>query len=270
MKEKLDLIEARLQALIEGSLSWLFSTGDPRRNLARQLVESMQSNLLTVKDGRLVAPNIYELHIHPSRQPFWQSNQPVLNDLARVLYQAGREAGFDFSGLPRLQVAMDPEISPQDIRVTSFPGRVSIGETASLPALPTSAPNPITTPTIPPGAFLIVDGNRHYPLLLPVINIGRRPDNHLVIDDPRVSRTHAQIRAIKGRFVLFDLNSTGGTFINYQPVNQHPLSAGDVISLAGYTLIYGQDTADAGPEATNVMPVQPPRPGGSTPKPSKP
>lgn len=61
---------------------------------------------------------------------------------------------------------------------------------------------------IPENAFLIVEGVKVFPLKLPVVNIGRRLDNQLIIDDPRVSRNHAQLRAIKGRFVVFDLNST--------------------------------------------------------------
>ena len=68
--------------------------------------------------------------------------------------------------------------------------------------------------TVPEDAFVIVDGIRVIPLTQPVVNIGRRVENTLVIDDPRVSRTHAQLRAINGRYIIFDLNSTGGTFIN--------------------------------------------------------
>ena len=49
------------------------------------------------------------------------------------------------------------------------------------------------------------------------------------------------MRAIKGRFVLFDLNSTGGTFVNGQRTSQTVLYPGDVISLAGVALIFGQD-----------------------------
>jgi pSer/pThr/pTyr-binding forkhead associated (FHA) protein len=62
-----------------------------------------------------------------------------------------------------------------------------------------------------------------------------------VIDDPRVSRAHAQLRTVKGRFVLFDLESTGGTFVNGKRASQTVLYPGDVISLAGATLIFGQD-----------------------------
>jgi pSer/pThr/pTyr-binding forkhead associated (FHA) protein len=86
-----------------------------------------------------------------------------------------------------------------------------------------------------------VNGLQVFALEQSVINIGRRPDNHLVIDDPRISRTHAQLRLIKSRFVIFDLDSTGGTFVNGLRVRQSYLFPGDVISLSGVPLVYSQD-----------------------------
>jgi pSer/pThr/pTyr-binding forkhead associated (FHA) protein len=80
-----------------------------------------------------------------------------------------------------------------------------------------------------------------FPVNQQVINLGRRIDNHVVIEDLRVSRVHAQIRAIKGHFVIFDLDSSGGTFVNGVRSAQTTLYPGDVISLAGVDLVYGQD-----------------------------
>jgi len=108
---------------------------------------------------------------------------------------------------------------------------------------------------LPENAFLIVEGVKVFPLKLPVINIGRRLDNQLVIDDPRVSRNHAQLRAIKGRFVVFDLNSTGGTFVNGQRASQTVLYPGDVISLAGVALIFGQDNPPPRPDLKETAPL---------------
>jgi pSer/pThr/pTyr-binding forkhead associated (FHA) protein len=79
------------------------------------------------------------------------------------------------------------------------------------------------------------------PLKELVVNIGRRPDNHIVLEDNRVSRIHAQLRAIKKRYVIFDLNSTGGTFVNNSRIGQAILAPGDVISLAGFPLLFGQE-----------------------------
>jgi len=92
---------------------------------------------------------------------------------------------------------------------------------------------------IPEHAFLIIEGVKVQPLLETVINIGRKLENHVVIDDPRISRVHAQLRVIKGQYVLFDLDSKGGTFVNGQRTSQTILYSGDMISLAGVTLVFG-------------------------------
>jgi pSer/pThr/pTyr-binding forkhead associated (FHA) protein len=94
---------------------------------------------------------------------------------------------------------------------------------------------------IPPNAFFVIDGVRFYPLIKTIINIGRRLENDIVIDDPRVSRSHAQLRAIEGNYVLFDLSSTGGTFVNGSRVSQTIIYPNDTISLGGITLTFHQD-----------------------------
>ena len=46
---------------------------------------------------------------------------------------------------------------------------------------------------------------------------------------------------VDGRFVVFDLGSTGGTFVNGERIQQRALFRGDVLSLAGVELIFGQE-----------------------------
>jgi pSer/pThr/pTyr-binding forkhead associated (FHA) protein len=99
-----------------------------------------------------------------------------------------------------------------------------------------------TSDALPQNAVLILEGLKAYPLREALINIGRKLENHIIIDDPRISRVHAQLRAIKGHFVLFDLGSKGGTFVNGQRISEVMLYSGDVISLAGVTLIFAQDS----------------------------
>ena len=47
--------------------------------------------------------------------------------------------------------------------------------------------------------YLIIGGVHVVPLRQKVINLGRQQDNTVVIDDPRVSRHHAQLHAVHGR-----------------------------------------------------------------------
>jgi pSer/pThr/pTyr-binding forkhead associated (FHA) protein len=97
-----------------------------------------------------------------------------------------------------------------------------------------------------------------FPLDESVINLGRRSDNHVVIDEMRVSRKHAQIRAIKGHYVIFDLDSSGGTYVNGVLSSQATLYPGDVISLAGVDLVYGQDAAYlSGNDSGSTQPLVP-------------
>ena len=107
---------------------------------------------------------------------------------------------------------------------------------------------------LPQNAFLIIHGTKVFPLNKLIINIGRRMENDLVIDDPRVSRDHAQLQVNNGRYVIFDLNSTGGTYVNSQRSHQSMLYPGDVISLAGVPLIYGQDNP---PHRSNLKETPP-------------
>jgi len=95
--------------------------------------------------------------------------------------------------------------------------------------------------TMSRNAYLVLQGTRVIPLNLPLIKIGRQLDNHIILEDPRVSRSHAQIKLINDRFVIFDLNSTGGTFINGQPSSQSVLYPGDAVSLAGVVFIFSQE-----------------------------
>jgi pSer/pThr/pTyr-binding forkhead associated (FHA) protein len=101
---------------------------------------------------------------------------------------------------------------------------------------------------IPSNAFLIMEGTKAIPLNQSTVTIGRSHENAIVLDDPRVSRKHLEIRVIREHFVLFDLNSSGGTFVNGQRVNQGILYSGDLISLAGVNLVFMQDSRLKAPE----------------------
>jgi len=70
------------------------------------------------------------------------------------------------------------------------------------------------------------------------ITIGRLPDNNLVIDNPAVSGRHARVYREGDHYVLEDLKSTNGTFVNDKPIARHTLLEGDVILVAKHTLVF--------------------------------
>lgn len=127
--------------------------------------------------------------------------------------------------------------------------------------------SPATNTAIPQNAILIIEGVIVHLLKEAIINVGRNLDNHVTIDDPRISRQHAQLRAINGHFVLFDLNSTGGTYVNGERIVQTVLYPGDLISLAGVTMVYAQsdptlrtDQVETAPLGASDAPIELPAP----------
>ena len=84
--------------------------------------------------------------------------------------------------------------------------------------------------------------NHHiYRLMSNVTKIGRHFENDCVIDDLTVSRRHAEIRQEGGIFVLYDLESTSGTFVNNILINSKTLKSGDIIALGNFPMIFVLD-----------------------------
>jgi hypothetical protein len=67
-------------------------------------------------------------------------------------------------------------------------------------------------------------------------SLGRAKANDVVLEDVSVSSQHCRVRPEQGRFVLHDLGSTNGTFVNERRVSRHPLAEGDVIKVGETTL----------------------------------
>ncbi len=256
MKSRLDQIELRLQTFIE-STSLIFPWNNRQTLFSHLLVEAIERALTRQPDGQLVPAHLYTILAHPQMVERWQVDPEFLPGLARILYEAAIDAGLAFSTPPEFKLISDPAMPLGKLRIEPGAAEPAVEETGVM-SVETDVFREQVEPR-PVNAFLILNGNYVYPLGSGVLNFGRRLDNQIVIDDPRVSRSHAQLRAIRGRYVLFDLNSTGGTYVNGQRITQFTLRPGDVISLAGVTIIYGEETTDISTTDgnTSVLPSQP-------------
>ncbi len=245
-------LEARLQTLIEVDLLSVLPGKKVEDVIIQKLATAIHLNAIAMDNGVVAAPDIYTLIVHPITSVKWHDQQ-LLAVLLHSITIVAQEAGFKFTISPTIAISTDEKIPINDAEVIASHRIESMAETN---ATPLDAGGLDENSRIPENAFLIVEGVKVFPLVLPVVNIGRRLDNQLIIDDPRVSRNHAQLRTIKGRYVVFDLNSTGGTFVNGQRTSQSVLYPGDVISLAGVALIFGQDNPPPRPDLKDTSPLQ--------------
>ncbi len=92
-------------------------------------------------------------------------------------------------------------------------------------------------PLFEQSVFLILN-RQIIPLEKKVTRLGRNFDNDVVLHEEFVSRLHAEIRFEDGRFVLYDRDSTSGTFVNSQKIERCVLNSGDLISLANLQMMF--------------------------------
>jgi len=106
--------------------------------------------------------------------------------------------------------------------------------------------------SVPPGpaSLVVIDPNGHRSRVaiepLP-FRLGRQPESNLIVRDSRVSRAHARIFTENGEYVLEDLNSRHGTFVNGKRISRHELRNSDKIELGAqdsYQLLFALDGAE--------------------------
>jgi len=92
------------------------------------------------------------------------------------------------------------------------------------------------------------------------LTIGRKRNNDIIIENLAVSSHHAKIDSVGDEFVLIDLQSKNGSFVNEKLITSHWLKPGDIISVGKHTLVFSysedEDWSAAGTdeiEKTMVM-----------------
>ena len=235
-KSPISRFENFARELVEGSFDRLL--GEPALlvqltgELFRAAEESRQEGL---------AADHYAVRLHPGTLARLDLDTPevetgaVLGDLLARLW--AREK-LVFGGEVDVELFADDSV-PEGKIIVSATHSTSRDE-------PTAVLNRKKGPTAPLrqlDAYLIIGGRRHVVLDKAVNTIGRSLDNDIVLEDPGVSRIHAQIRWRNGRFAIFDLGSRAGTRINGRPYHETDLKSGDVITLGAAALIYGEEDA---------------------------
>ena len=95
-----------------------------------------------------------------------------------------------------------------------------------------------------------------YDLSQQSIVVGRDEGADILIDNPSVSRRHAEFRMQEGRWVVEDLGSSNGTFMGGQKIDgARQLQIGDEIGLGKFSIVFGKEVGDAAPpQRATVVP----------------
>lgn len=103
---------------------------------------------------------------------------------------------------------------------------------------------PVTLVEVPRGSGLLVvkrgpNVGARFHLDRAVTKAGRHPESDIFLDDITVSRRHAELtRSDDGKVVIRDLGSLNGTYVNRERIDEATLSAGDVVQIGKFQLVY--------------------------------
>jgi hypothetical protein len=252
--------EETIQRLVEGTFARLFAGRLRPREVANALAHAMEDHAVQDASGSHLAPNCYWVELNADDYAALLEQQPDLgDDLAQHLFHLAEDLGYVLPHPPKVNLTFAPNMPLHEVRVKACyeapdgtVDRDDDGATRQMRPLDRSQDDDQPLPTRP---FLILEGKRHIMLSSPTISLGRSFDNDIIVDDVRVSRRHAQLQRRHDRYVVFDLGSMGGTKVNGYPVQECVLEAGDIISLAGVEIIYGEDApSPVPPSGTRITP----------------
>jgi hypothetical protein len=220
--------ERRLGNMVEGFFATTFRSGLQPVELAKRLLREMDEGK-TVSVREVWAPNHFEFVLSPSdAERFEQAEGALVNELKRVVREAAVERRWGLLGPPEIVFRSDPSFGK---------GRFAC-EASFVEGEPEPAPAPSSTPENEASVVLLEDGRpaETFRLGKGTVTIGRLPECDVVVSDPGASRRHATITLQEGEYVLTDLGSTNGTFVNEEPVGQQVLADGDRIMIGTTTL----------------------------------
>jgi len=128
-----------------------------------------------------------------------------------------------------------PERSPE--RTSVFKADF-LGETSEETKEPVAGVGALPTGT----ALLVVkrgpNAGSRFLLDQDTTSAGRHPDSDIFLDDVTVSRRHAEFRREGGEFVVIDVGSLNGTYVNREPVDQAVLAGGDEVQIGKFRLVF--------------------------------
>jgi FHA domain/zinc-ribbon domain len=71
-----------------------------------------------------------------------------------------------------------------------------------------------------------------------LVTLGRHPDSDVVFDDITVSRRHAEVARQNGGYLVRDVGSLNGTYLNQERVEQAPLVSGDELQIGKFRMVF--------------------------------
>jgi hypothetical protein len=246
-------LESKIAGLVEGTFSRAFRSEVRPVEIARKLAREMEDHKAPSL-SRTYVPNEYRVFLSPrDRARFADYEDALVTELAGYLLEHARRERLSLLSRPVIEFETDDrlglgEFGIQTSVVHPAPdaaaepaeahedqvGRTMVYSSAGRAAEPLEERARSRVQT----ALLLLEGKRL--VVGPTgATLGRSRQSDVVLDDPNVSREHAEIRPRGGSWVLNDLGSTNGSCVNGRRIDgPEVLKPGDEIELGTSALTF--------------------------------
>ena len=242
-------LEAKLGGLVEGAFGRAFKTSVQPVELAHKLAKEMEDNQMA-SVSRVYVPNHYRVFLSPADREHFSSYEGALRkELSDYLLEHARAESLALTSRPAVEFMTDERLELGEFGIQAQLLDLPEEERAAAPdAAPSQGDFGHTMVYSPDRAARVLDAGRD-PRQRPTsrailagmgrrtviesdpFTIGRSRDCDLVLDDPNISRRHAELRSDGTSWRIADLGSTNGIKVNRRRVDQAALRPGDRITL---------------------------------------
>jgi hypothetical protein len=243
-------LENKIAGLVEGTFSRAFRSEVRPVEIARKLAREMEEHK-SFSVSRTYAPNEYRVFLSPrDRERFAGYEAALTAELAGYLLEHARRERLTLLSRPMIDFETDdrlglgefgiqtrvaqPEDEPVSVAPEAQSGRTMVYSTADRVSEPLEERGRARAET----ALLLIDGKRV--VISPGgATLGRGRSSDVVLNDPNISRQHAEIRPRGGSWVITDLGSTNGSQLNgHRLEGSEVLRPGDEIELGASMMTF--------------------------------
>jgi len=246
-------IESKLESLFEGVFGRAFRANVQPVELARKLVKEMDEHR-NVSVSRVYVPNQYTIYLSaPDREQFASYEAQLKTELAEYLSEHARRENYVLLSGPTVELETDEDlevgvfgIATQMAQQTGEPKEdvpdVPAGATMVYKpaAQPTEAASPVDLGIQRETAVLTWDNQRHEISKRKVV-IGRSKDADIRVDDPNVSRRHAEVQQEGATWWVVDLDSTNGVEVQGRRVKRLKLEDGTRFTIGSTEIAFSRE-----------------------------
>ena len=235
-------IEQKIEALFEGVFGRAFRTNVQPVELARKLAKEMDDHK-TVSVSRVYVPNEYTVYLSPGdREQFEGYENSLQAELEEYVTEHAKREDYALLTAPRVLLETDDDLAVGEFGIATRmvqPRRAKRAEGEPEEQVEPGAtmiykPKASEAPADPDlqrevatlswdGRTLRVDKRR--------VVLGRSRECDIQVEDPNVSRRHAELRQEGASYWIVDLDSTNGIEVNGRRVKRSKLESGDIFTV---------------------------------------